>query len=246
MPINRAKKADCGKQKNFIIFFVIASFVFLAIFVILLFAQGFFEKKSTKAEDISYYKNFGAKIHADMQKVINESKESAPRESDVNFEDPEEVLTFNFYLSFMDDVLWIGEAEKRNYENLAATNSAEEAKELYRNEISYSLVMHYILIVNLVAEEQIPEMPDLNTQNKALEFAEALLKKPKRFEISKAFLDSFRDEYGLKTEEVNTKVNEIFSLYVKDLASRFLRSLNAENREKAYIEAVKIINIANP
>lgn len=244
MPKKTVKKA--GKEKHFLIIFAVSSILFLALFTALLLTTGFSGGKTRVKEDLNYYKQYGSQIHAEIQRVIIESKEAAPQEADTNFEDPEEVLTFNLYLSFMDDVLWIGEAEKKNYEKLSLSQSVEEAKELYRNEIAYSIVMHYVLIVNLVAEEQIPEMPDENLQDKSYRLAESLIKNPEKFEISKELLETFRSEFGLKTEEVQGKVNEIFSSYVKDLAARFKRSLAAENREKAYIEAVKIINIANP
>ncbi|MEM4598676.1 MAG: hypothetical protein QW400_03240 [Candidatus Diapherotrites archaeon] len=243
MPKKTVKKA--GKEKLFLIIFVVSSVLFLALFAALLLTSATSGKTRVK-EDLNYYKQYGSQIHAEIQRVIIESKEAALQEADTNFEDPEEVLTFNLYLSFMDDILWIGEAEKKNYEKLALSQSVEEAKELYRSEIAYSIVMHYVLIVNLVAEEQIPEMPDENIRDKRYRLAESLIKNPEKFEISKELFETFRSEFGLKTEEVQGKVNEVFSSYVKDLAARFKRSLAAENHEKAYIEAVKIINIANP
>ncbi|MEM4662495.1 MAG: hypothetical protein QXM75_00530 [Candidatus Diapherotrites archaeon] len=218
--------------------------MFLLFFAMLFLVHGPF--KTGNSDDVGYYKNISKQIHNEIQQLLEESKKGLPNESDVNFEDVEEVLQFNLYISMTEDIIWLAEIENKNYEKILGNKYEIEIKELTKKEIACYVLLHYILLLNINVADQISETSFQDRQNAYLELADSILKKSNEIKISEEFLESFKEDFGLKIDKIERNVQELFSEYLGELSKRINRAKLADNLEKAYIESVKITNLASP
>lgn len=229
-------------ERKFLVVFASASIVFAIIFLAI-FAI-FFAKSSNEKENLGYYKGMGTQIHNDIQNILKEAKAMLPSTGDINLENPDERMKLNIHLSLLDDLAWIANQENANYEKLMNASSYEETVIYAKKGIACSVVAQYILLLNTLFDESELKLPEEQTQQKYTEAAKKLLQSPEKLKISTEVLEGFREDFGLKVEKVQADIDELFAAYIEHLASKFRLANTTENRERTYIEAKKIVTIA--
>jgi|GEM_PF-2674247 len=229
-------------ERKFLAIFVIVGFIFAITFITILML--FLPAISHEKENLAYYKSTGLQIHNDLQGILQDAKSMLPSTADINLDDADEIMRFNINLSLIDDLAWIAEQEGANYEKLKLATSYEDANKYVKKELACSVMVQYILLLSMVFEDTGLALPEEELLAKYNETAEKLLQSQEKLKISDELLEGFREEFGLKVEEIKPEVEELFAGYVKHVASKFALANSTKNRERAYVEAKKILTIA--